>query len=66
MDYFVWGAVERHTNKTPCNNKDELVKRIKKEFKALKDLVIKSCARFRTRISGFIKLINRVDFIKIG
>ena len=63
MDYFVWGAVERHTNKTPCYNKDELVKRIKKEFKALKkDLVIKSCARFRNRIEAIIAANG--DFIE--
>ena len=32
-DFFVWGAAERDTNKTPCNTKDELVKRIRAVFK---------------------------------
>ena len=32
MDFFMWGAIERCTNKIPYNMKDELIKRIKKEL----------------------------------
>ena len=55
MDFFVWGAVERNTNKTPCNTKDELVSRIKKEFKAMKKAqIVKACSRFRSRVEAVI------------
>ena len=27
FDYYVWGAVKRESNKTPCNTKDELKER---------------------------------------
>ena len=29
MHYYVWGAVERDTSRTPCNTKPERVKRVK-------------------------------------
>ncbi len=35
MDYFVWGAVERGTNRTPCKSKDDLISRIKVVFASL-------------------------------
>ena len=47
MYFFVWGAIERCTNKIPCNTKDELIKQIKKEFKAMKKArIVRACSRF--------------------
>ena len=47
IDFFVWGVIKRCTNKIPCNTKDELIKRIKKEFKAMKKAqIVRACLRF--------------------
>ena len=55
MDFFVWSTIERCTNKIPCKTKDELIKRIKKEFKAMKKAqIVRACLRFRGRIESVI------------
>lgn len=55
LDYFVWGAVERHNNKSPCNTVNELKQRIQNEFNNLpKAMVEKACSRFRPRIEKVI------------
>ena len=64
MDFFVWGAIEKCTNKIPCKTKDKLIKRIKKEFKAMKKAqVVRACSRFR---GGPIEAVIDAngDFIK--
>ena len=59
----MWGAIERCTNKIPCKTKDELIKQIKKEFKAMKKAqIVRSCSRFRGRIEAVI--VAKTDFIK--
>ena len=51
MDYYVWGAVEIDTNRTPCNTKIELVKRVKTMFSRLsRDTVTAAYGRFRKRL----------------
>ena len=63
MDFFVWGAIERCTNKSPCNTKEELIKRIKSEFKSMKKAqVVRACSRFRGRIEAVIEANS--DFIE--
>ena len=47
MDFFVWGVIERCTNKIPCKTKDKLIKLIKKEFKAMKKAQIMGPVRGR-------------------
>ena len=43
IDFFVWDAIEKCTNKIPCKMKDKLIKRIK-EFKAMKKAqVMRAC-----------------------
>ena len=55
MDYYVWGAVERDTNRTSCNTKTELVKRVKTVFSRLsKDTVRAACGRFRKRLEAVV------------
>ncbi|XP_041763231.1 uncharacterized protein LOC121603030 [Anopheles merus] len=55
MDYFVWGTVERDTNRASCNTKAELVARIKAVFAAIpRDMVVRACARFRKRVQAAI------------
>ena len=55
MDYYVWGAVERDTNRTSRNTKTELVKRVKTVFSRLsKDTVRAACGRFRKRLEAVV------------
>lgn len=55
LDYYLWGAVERITNKTACNNKGELIRRLCQAFQALPADVVKiSCSRFRSRVESVI------------
>ena len=55
MDFFVRGVIERCINKIPCNTKDELIKRIKKEFKAMKKAqIVRACLRFQGCIEAVI------------
>lgn len=63
LDYYVWGAVERETNKTPCKTKDELKARIMATFNNLnKETVQKSCSRFRSRLEAVVEANG--DFIE--
>jgi len=56
MDFYVWGAVERDTNRTACKSRDDLINRIKVVFTSLpKEVVKKSCSRFRGRIETVVE-----------
>ena len=56
LDYYVWGEVERETNATLCNTKDELRARIMAIFPNLnKETVQKSCSRFRSRLEVVVE-----------
>lgn len=55
LDYYVWGAVERITNKTACANKVELRSRICQAFQDLSPVVVKhACSSFRSRLEAVI------------
>lgn len=55
MDYFVWGAVEKDTNRTSSNTKAQLMDKIKTVFEALpRETVASACSRFRSRIEAVI------------
>lgn len=55
LDYYVWSAVEAITNKTACNNKDELRDRIYQAFQNLSPGVVKkACSRYRSRVEAVI------------
>ncbi|KAL1117272.1 hypothetical protein AAG570_004598 [Ranatra chinensis] len=55
MDYFVWGAVEKDTNRSPSNTKAQLMDKIKTVFAALpRETVASACSRFRSRIEAVI------------
>ena len=55
-DYYLWGAVERQTNRTSCNGKDELIARIKAVFSHLpRGQVLTACSRFRGRLERVLK-----------
>ena len=63
MEFFVWGAIERCTNKILCMTKDELIKRVKKEFKVMKKAqIVGACLKFRGRIEAVIDA--KGNFIK--
>ena len=47
MGYYVWGAVEKDTNRFACNIKADLVAKIKEVFNdLLRDTVMKAYTRF--------------------
>ena len=55
LDFFVWGAVERETNRSSCNTKLELKTRITRAFRGLsRETVTKACSRFRSRLEAVI------------
>lgn len=55
LDYYLWGVVERLTNKTACNTKGELIRRICQAFRTLPaDTVKIACSRFRNRVESVI------------
>lgn len=63
MDYFVWSAVERETNRTACKTKDDLVNRIHASFGNLsREAVMRACQRFRGRIEAVTEVNG--DFIE--
>ncbi|QQP53619.1 Uncharacterized protein FKW44_006153 [Caligus rogercresseyi] len=56
-DYYLWGAVERDTNRTSCNTMAELKARIIRCFKKLpRDQVRSACARFRSRLEQVVEV----------
>ncbi|XP_061516646.1 uncharacterized protein LOC133393851 [Anopheles gambiae] len=56
MDYFVWGVVERDTNRTSSNTKAELMAKIRSVFAALtRETVARACSRFRRRVEAVIE-----------
>ena len=56
LDYYVWGTVERETNKTPCNAKDGLTARMTGAFTNLKkETVRKACRRFQSHLKTMIE-----------
>ena len=56
LDYFVWGVIERETNKSRHANTDSLTAAIKTSFNKLSPQMLAcACERFRSRIE---KVIN--------
>uniref|UniRef100_A0A4Y0BF18 Tc1-like transposase DDE domain-containing protein n=1 Tax=Anopheles funestus TaxID=62324 RepID=A0A4Y0BF18_ANOFN len=56
MDYFVWGAVERDTNRTSSNTKAELMAKIRSVFAALpRETVARACSRLQRRVEAVIE-----------
>ncbi|KAL1122351.1 hypothetical protein AAG570_003756 [Ranatra chinensis] len=52
-DYFVRGAVEKDTNRTPSHTKDQSMDKIKTVFVALsRETVASACSRFRSRLEA--------------
>ncbi|CAI9715721.1 Hypothetical predicted protein [Octopus vulgaris] len=63
LDYHMWDTVERETNKTCYNTKDELKARIMAAFTNLnKETVQKSCRRFESRLEAIVEANG--DFIE--
>ncbi len=63
MDYFMLGVFELHVNKAHSNTITSLVVTIKEVMGNLdKDIVVKACRCFRTRIQAVV-VANR-DFFK--
>ena len=55
LDFFVWGAVDRETNKSSCSTKNELKARITRAFGGLsRETVTKACGRFRRRLEAVV------------
>lgn len=55
MDYYVWGAVEKDTNRRASNTKAQLIDRIKVVFETLSRETVKlACSRFRSRIEAVV------------
>lgn len=55
LDYYVWGVVERETNKHPHNTIDSFKAAIIRVMTNInKDQLILTCKRFRTRIEAVI------------
>ncbi len=55
MDYYVWGTVEKGSNRCASTTKSQLIERIKAAFEALPCENVKSaCSRFRGRIEAVI------------
>ena len=64
LDYYVWDMVERETNKTLYNTKDQLKTRITAAFTNLnKKTVGKACRRLRSRLEAVIKAYG--DFFEL-
>lgn len=56
LDYYVWGVVERETNKHAHNTKDSLKAAIGDVMANInKDHLINACSRFRSRIEAVIE-----------
>ena len=56
LSYCVWGEVERRTNTTPCNTKDELRARIMATLTNInKETVQKSSRRLQSRLEVVVK-----------
>jgi inhibitor of nuclear factor kappa-B kinase subunit alpha len=57
LDYYVWGVVERETNKHAHNTKDSLKAAIGDIMANInKDHLINACSRFRSRIEAVIEV----------
>ena len=55
MDFFVWGAIEWQTNRTPCKSKDDLIDWVTREFRWLLRLqIVCSCSCFWSHIEAVI------------
>ena len=63
MDYFVWGHIERHTNKSSHNTKDSLITAINHEMTHMDpNMVARACSRFRARVEAVVAA--KGDFIE--
>ena len=56
MDYYVWGVVEKDTNKHPHSNKESLKAAIVHVMgNTQEEPLIRACSRFRSRIEAVIE-----------
>ena len=57
LDYYVWGEVERQSNKKPHNSKEALKTAIREAMGSMeKEVVIRACSRFRSRLEKVIEV----------
>lgn len=55
LDYYVWGVIERDTNKKPHNTKESLKTAVRTAMAEMNsDQLIRACSRFRGRIEVII------------
>ena len=53
MDYYVWGVVEKETNKRPHSTKESLKATIPHVMGSLQEeLLIRACSRFVNRLEA--------------
>ena len=56
-EYYLWGVIERDTNRTSCNTMAKLKARITRCFKELlRDQVRSACARFRFQLEQVVEV----------
>jgi hypothetical protein len=57
LDYFVWGYLGTHTNRSAHTTKASLITSIKENFASMdKAMVAKTCVAFRGRVEAVIKV----------
>ena len=63
LDFFVWGAAERDTNRSPHNTKDSLITSIMEVFANFpREAVVTACSRVRSRLEEVVAANG--DFIR--
>ena len=63
LDFFVWGAAERETNRSPHNTKQSLITSIMEVFaKFSREAVVTACSRVRSRLEEVVAANG--DFIR--
>ena len=61
LDYYLFGAIERETNKTPYSTKDEQKARITTAFS-----IRKACWKFRSRLEATVNTNNLLSYMVLG
>lgn len=57
LDFFVWGVIERDSNKSRHANRDSLAIAIQNAFANLDPSILaKACSRFRPRIEAVLEV----------
>ena len=63
LDFFVWGAAERDTNRSPHNTKQSLITSIMEVFANFsREDVVTACSRVRSRLEEVVAANG--DFIR--